>query len=116
MPGLDCLNVAMAACWKFVWNVDPLALIVPLAAAADDEDEAPPVVGLVPVVDELELDEEHAASRAIAMTAPPAVTACFLPRSCMTNLSPLSHWSQDARWLVSPTPEIQSAGAGGIHW
>jgi hypothetical protein len=78
--------MAMAACWKFVWNEDPLALIVPLAAAADD-DEPLPVVGLVPVADEVELDEEHAASRAIAMTAPPAVTACFLPRSRITNIS-----------------------------
>ncbi len=78
----------MAACWKLVWNVDPLALIVPLAAAADeDEDDPAPVLGLVALEDEDELDEEHAASSAIAMTAPPAVTTCFLPRSCMTNIS-----------------------------
>jgi hypothetical protein len=50
--------------------------------------DPPSAAGLMPPpADVVELDEEHAASSAIARTAPPAVTACFLPRSCMTNFS-----------------------------
>jgi hypothetical protein len=87
MFGEAALNAWIAACWKFVWNVDPAALIVPLTEAEDD-DEVLPAAGVVEVDDdEDELDEEHAASSAIAMTAPPAVTACFLPRSCITSIS-----------------------------
>ena len=69
-----------------VWNVEPAALIVPLAAAALDEElaaglDAPEDAG----VDELddELDEEQAARASAAMTAPPATAACLLPRSCI---------------------------------
>jgi hypothetical protein len=86
MPELTDLNPLMAACWKLVWNVEPLALMVPLAAAALEvapaaEVDAPDAAG----VDELddELDEEQAARASAAMTAPPATAACLLPRSCI---------------------------------
>src|SRR5512146_1446492 len=86
MPEFTDLKAEIAACWKVFWNDDPLPFSVPLPAAADDDVAPPPAVGLVPPpADVVELDEEHAASSAIARTAPPAVTACFLPRSCMTN-------------------------------
>ena len=92
MLGLVDLNAAMAACWKFVWNVDPAALIVPLAAAALDEE---PLAGAdEPLPDDVlaagvELDDdEHAArDRAIATTAPPTVMACCLRRSCISGFS-----------------------------
>jgi len=85
MPELTDLNPEMAACWKLVWNVEPLALIVPLpdAAALDaagDEDD--PVDAGVDELDD-ELDEEQAARASAAMTAPPATAACLLPRSCI---------------------------------
>jgi hypothetical protein len=37
MLGLVDLKAEIAACSKVSWRVDPLPLIVPLAAAADDE-------------------------------------------------------------------------------
>ena len=88
----DCtdLNPEIAACWKFVWNVEPAALMVPLTAAALDE---VPAAGLDAAEDagvdaagavvlDVELDE-HAAIARTAMAAPPAAMACLLPRSCM---------------------------------
>jgi hypothetical protein len=75
----------MAACWKFSWNVDPAALIVPVTAAALDEDE--PLAGAELLPDDVpaaavELDEEQAArDSAMATTAPPAVMTCCLRRS-----------------------------------
>jgi hypothetical protein len=80
----------MDPCWKFVWNVDPAALIVPLAAGAD-EDEPPP--GELPDEDAPvpgeELDEEHAArDKAAATTAPPTVMTCWLRRRCISGFSP----------------------------
>lgn len=77
----------MAACWKVFWNDEPLALIVPLAEEAPDAELAgDPEVPLATGADELEeeeLDEEQAARASTAMTAPPATTACVLPRSCI---------------------------------
>ena len=60
--GLTDLNAEIADCWKLVWNVEPAALMVPLA----ELDETPPddalLLDVAPVdallVDE---DEEHAA-------------------------------------------------------
>ncbi len=67
-PGCTVLKPEMAACWKLVWNVEPLALIVPLTAAALEEelaaeDAADDAAGDAGA-DELddELDEEQAAS------------------------------------------------------
>jgi hypothetical protein len=90
MFGSTDLNVAIAAVWKFDWNVEPLALIVPLALplapplAVGELLPPPAVAGVEDVVDEF---EEHAASSAIATIAPPAVMTGFLPRSCITNIS-----------------------------
>jgi hypothetical protein len=79
------LNPEIAACWKFVWNVEPAALMVPLTAAeldaAEDAAEDAPVAAGVDVLDD-EFDE-HAAMASTAMAAPPAAMACLLPRSCM---------------------------------
>jgi hypothetical protein len=78
----------MAACWKVVWNVDPLALSVPLSWALLDEDELPAGVELPPVEEDEELDEEHAARvRAVATTATPAVAARCLRRCCIFGFS-----------------------------
>src|ERR1700722_6263074 len=78
----------MAACWKLVWNVEPLALIVPLTAAeleeelaAEDAADDAGAAGAEELDDEL--DEEHAARASAATTAPPATAACLLPRSCI---------------------------------
>jgi len=90
MPGFVCLNAEIAACWKFVWNVEPDALIVPLAdvAADADVDAALEPEDVDAGVDELddELDEEQAAMASAAMTAPPATAACLLPRSCILEI------------------------------
>jgi hypothetical protein len=84
MPGCTDLKPEMAACWKLVWNVEPLALIVPLpdAAALDAAGDDDPVDAGVDELDD-ELDEEQAARARAAMTAPPATAACLLPRSCI---------------------------------
>ena len=88
-PGCTDLNPEIAACWKFVWNVEPAALMVPVTAAeldaAEDaaEDAAVDAAGADVLDDEL---DEHAAIASTAMAAPPAATAC-LPRSCMWGFS-----------------------------
>jgi hypothetical protein len=64
-------------------------LIVPLTAAALDEvlaagvDAAEDAAGADELDDDELDDDEHAAMASTAMTAPPAATACLLPRSCM---------------------------------
>src|SRR5580704_16200380 len=84
MLGSTALNAEMADCWKLVWNVEPAALMVPLAELLD-EDPAAGVV-LVPLEPDEELDEEHAA-RASATTAKPAVVSCLLRRRCISGYS-----------------------------
>jgi len=91
MPDWTVLKPEIAACWKLVWNVEPLALIVPLTgaelavelAAGDDDVEPAGVDEVDDVVDELE--DEHAARAIAATTAPPATAACLLPRSCIDS-------------------------------
>jgi hypothetical protein len=89
MPDCVDLKAWMAAAWKLLWKVDPLALSVPLRAALleaalDVALPEPPAAG----VELVELDEleEHAARRATA-TAPPTVAICLLPRSCISGFS-----------------------------
>jgi hypothetical protein len=85
MPDWTVLKLAMAVCWKTVWNVDPLPLSVPLRAALDDE---LPAAGLLlpPAAADEELDEEHAArDRAVATTATPTVVTCCLRRRCISG-------------------------------
>jgi hypothetical protein len=82
MFGWTDLKAAMASCWKVSWNVDPLALSVPLSF------EEPPGEALLlaeePPVEELLPDEEHAPrTRASATTETPAAAACCLYRSCI---------------------------------
>jgi hypothetical protein len=74
------LNSEIADCWKLVWNVEPAALMVPLAVLELALDEALVVAEPVPLV-EVEALEEHAARpRAVATTATPAVvTRCLRP-------------------------------------
>src|SRR5580698_422246 len=90
MPGSTDLNAEMAACWKFSWNVDPAASMVPLAAAALDAGvlagEEPLPAGVLLLAAGVVLDEEHAARPStIATTAPPTVTTCCLRRSCIAS-------------------------------
>jgi hypothetical protein len=47
MPGCDDLKAEMAACWKVSWNVDPLALSVPLRLELLEE-EPPAAAGPAP--------------------------------------------------------------------
>lgn len=83
------MNAAMADCWKAVWNVEPLALSVPLSAALllDEDDEL--VAGdELPVEEDEELDEEQAARvSAVATTATPAVAARCLRRCGISGFS-----------------------------
>src|SRR5438094_207647 len=77
------LKAAMASCWKVSWNVDRLALSVPLRLAEppDDEEEEEPLLG-----GELLLDEEHAPRvSASATTETPAAVTCCLYRSCISQ-------------------------------
>jgi hypothetical protein len=77
----------MAPCWKLVWNVDPLALSVPLREELLDEDALVPDEELPPD-GELLLDEEHAArDKTTATPAPPANVTCLLPRSRISEFS-----------------------------
>jgi len=87
MPDWTDLKAEIASCWKVSWNVEPLALSVPLRAAPlDDEEDAPPpdeeAAGGV------ELDEVHAdRPSAVAMTATPTVVTCCLRRRCISGYS-----------------------------
>ena len=98
MPESTDLKDAMAACWKLVWNVEPLALSVPLAVdvlvlvlALAEELVAPAgVLAAEEAAGEDELDDEddeHAARASAATTAPLTVATCFLPRNCISGLS-----------------------------
>jgi hypothetical protein len=78
--GSTDLNAEIAVCWKLVWNVEPAALMVPLAVLVLDEALLDAEL-LVPVAAVEELDEEHAARpRAAATAATPTVaTRCLRP-------------------------------------
>jgi hypothetical protein len=83
MFGLTALNAEMADCWKLVWNVEPAALMVPLAVLVLALDEVP-VAAEAPLDvedEEDELDEEHAARTRAAATAdtPTVATRCLRP-------------------------------------
>jgi hypothetical protein len=88
MLGWTDLKAAMASCWKVSWNVDPLALRVPVSLAEppdDEDDDAPP---LEPPAAELLLEEEHAPRvSASATTETPAAVTCCLYRSCIFQYS-----------------------------
>jgi len=87
MPGSTDLKAWMAACWKTVWKVDPLALSVPLRLElllADAVELLLAPADVLLLLDD-ELDEEHAA-RATAQTASPAVVTCRLRRRCISVL------------------------------
>jgi hypothetical protein len=90
MFGSEDLKAEIAVCWKLVWNVEPAALMVPLAVLVEALlDEDAPLLVVAPVdallVDE---DEEHAARATdVATTATPVITACFLRRYCISGYS-----------------------------
>ena len=80
------MKAEIAVCWKLVWNVEPAALMVPLAVLellellADD-----PLVLLVDAEDE-EPDEEHAPrDRVVATTIAPIAATCCLRPSCIST-------------------------------
>jgi hypothetical protein len=85
MPDCTDLKLEMASCWKVSWNVDPLALSVPLRAALLDEE--PPPAAAVPeplLAGGLLLDDEHAPrTSAKVTTETPAAATCCLYRSCI---------------------------------
>ena len=88
MFGLTDLNDEIAVCWKLVWNVEPAALMVPLAVLAEEllDDELLPEL-LEEAADD-ELDEEQAASPMAAATATtPTVAACLLRPCCIFGYS-----------------------------
>jgi hypothetical protein len=96
MFGDTDLNAEIAPCWRLVWNVEPAALMVPLAEdalalvlAGALAAELPLLAGVLAAADdELEdEDDEHAARARAAATAQPAVATCFLPRNCISGLS-----------------------------
>src|ERR1700677_580677 len=119
MPGSTDLKAEMAACWKFSWNVDPAALIVPLAAAALEAGvlagvEAPPDAG-EPLLAGVVLDEEHAARpSAIATTAPPTVAICCLRRSCISSSPYDLYIYADMMCQYSLPAETESARKRGV--
>src|SRR5260370_37286041 len=89
MPDWTDLKAEIASCWKVSWNVEPLALSVPLRAAPPDEEDAPPL-DEEPAggVGDVELAEGHAdRPSAVAMTATPTVATCCLRRRCISGYS-----------------------------
>jgi hypothetical protein len=91
--GSTDLNPEMAPCWRFVWNVEPAALMVPLAVLVLDEALALVAAELAAAElaaaedDDDELEDEHAARASAATTAPLTVATCFLPRNCINGIS-----------------------------
>jgi hypothetical protein len=86
MFGWIDLKAAMASCWKVSWNVDPLALRVPLRLAEPPDEEL--LLDEDPLGGELLLDEEHAPRvSASATTETPAAVTCCLYRSCISQYS-----------------------------
>ena len=75
MLGWTVLNAWMAACWNGSWNVEPLALSVPvsLAELLDEEEE----------LDELPPEEPQAATKAARAAAAPTVAARWMRRLCI---------------------------------
>jgi hypothetical protein len=89
MFGETDLNSEIADCWKLVWNVEPAALMVPLALLAEEllEDE-PPDELLLPEEADDEPDEEQAARAiVVAMAATPKVATCLLRPCCISGYS-----------------------------
>src|ERR1700761_6535072 len=82
----------MAACWKVVWNVDPLPFSVPesLALLADGLLLEPELVVLPPP------DDEQAASTATAARATPAVAVFWMRTRCILK-EPLFNDPRTAR-------------------
>src|SRR5690242_11532145 len=74
MPDWTDLKLWMAVCWKVSWNVDPLALSVPLRLL---DPEPPPLV----VLDEL----QAVSDKAIAARAAPAITTPWLRTRCIVK-------------------------------
>jgi hypothetical protein len=85
------LNAEIAPCCKLVWNVEPAALMVPLAVDALVlvlAELLPPPAGVLAVEDEVDdEDDEHAARASAATTAPLTAATCLLPRNCISGLS-----------------------------
>src|SRR5512142_934277 len=82
MFGWTDLKAEMASCWKVSWNVDPLAVSVPVRLAEPPPDEE--LLDVEPPVEELLPDEEHAPRvSASATTETPAAVTCCLYRSCI---------------------------------
>jgi len=88
MLGWTDLKAAMASCWNVSWNVDPLALRVPLSFEEPPPDEALLLLDAPPPDEELLPDEEHAPRvSASATTETPAAVTCCLYRSCIFQYS-----------------------------
>jgi len=105
MLGWADLKAEMASCWKVSWNVDPLALSVPLRLA-ELLDEPPPA-GAEPepllAGELLLLDDEHAPrTSAKATTETPAAATCCLYRSCIFSTPQFSFSGRCERSLGRP--------------
>src|ERR1017187_263827 len=95
--GSTDLNAEIADCWKFVWKVEPAALMVPLAVLVLDEAL---LDAELPLAAEDELDEEQAArDSAVATTTAPIVVTCCLRPSCIS--------STPYRFYMFPRPRQQ---------
>src|SRR6185437_13184553 len=114
MFGWIDLKAAMASCWKVSWNVDPLALRVPLRLAEPPDEE---LLLLEPLGGELLLDEEHAPRvSASATTETPAAVTCCLYRSCISQYSffrPQSAQPRTAGLPVNRGVRVQFVRAAG---
>ena len=82
MLGWTVLKAWMAACWKVSWNVDPLALSVPVSLLPPDEEllaEELPLAEGLPLPDEL----QAARAKLAATSATPAVVTPWMRTRCI---------------------------------
>ena len=98
------MKFEMACCWKTVWNVEPLALSVPVRLAALLDEDAL-LLDEDPLLPE---DPQAARKETIAAVASPTVVARWMRRRCIFRYPILRYSPVDRPGARSTKPPAAS--------